>query len=129
MAFGVEARVPLLSVDLVKLGLGLPLDWKVLNGWTKYALRVAMKDLLPAKVVWCCRKRGFEVPQKRWIQAARPEIGKWLDNLPKNSPLKKQQILAHIDSGRGGEHWFWRCLSVALWMSVFKGHSLWKNFP
>ena len=32
MAFGVEARVPLLSVDLVEMGLGLPLDWKVHKG-------------------------------------------------------------------------------------------------
>ncbi len=99
MAFGVEARVPLLSVDLVELGLGLPLDWKVLNGWTKYALRVAMKDLLPAKVVWCCRKRGFEVPQGRWVEAARPEISEWLDNLPHNSPLKRQQIIVQYRFG------------------------------
>jgi asparagine synthase (glutamine-hydrolysing) len=116
MAFGVEARVPLLSVDLVELGLGLPLNWKVRNGWTKYALRVAMKDLLPAEIVWCRRKRGFEVPQKRWIAAARPEIFRWLDGLPPDSPVKKREIVARINSGRCDEHWFWRCLSVALWM-------------
>jgi asparagine synthase (glutamine-hydrolysing) len=116
MAFGVEARVPLLSVDLVEMALGLPLKWKVRRGWTKYALRTAMKDLLPAKVAWCHRKRGFEVPQGRWVEAARPEISEWLDNLPHNSPLKRQQIISNIDAGRGGEHWFWRCLSVALWM-------------
>jgi asparagine synthase (glutamine-hydrolysing) len=118
MAFGVEARVPLLSVDLVELALGLPLHWKVRDGWTKYALRAAMKDLLPSEIVWCRRKRGFEVPQQRWIAAARPEIINWLGNLAQNSPVKREQLISYLDSDRSNDHWFWRCLSVALWMSL-----------
>jgi asparagine synthase (glutamine-hydrolysing) len=116
MAYGVEARVPLLSISLVELGLRLPLRWRVRNGWTKYALRVAMEDRLPDKIVWSRRKRGFEVPQGRWVEAARAQIGQWLADLHRNSPVNGSAILACIDTGQGGEHWLWRCLSVALWM-------------
>lgn len=116
MAFGVEARVPLLSVDLVELALGLPLDWKIRDGWTKYALRVAMKDVLPDEVVWCRYKRAFEVPQKRWVEAARPRINRWMADLRRYCPIKAPQLLASVDAGRSGEQWFWRCLSVALWL-------------
>jgi asparagine synthase (glutamine-hydrolysing) len=122
MAYGVEARVPLLSIDLVELALGLPLNWKVRNGWTKYALRVAMNDKLPEEIVWCRYKRGFEVPQRRWVEAARPQIATWLDSLPPSFPIKGQGILASIDAGQGGEQWLWRCLSVALWMRFSGAH-------
>jgi asparagine synthase (glutamine-hydrolysing) len=116
MAYGIEARVPLLGIGVVELGLRLPLQWKVRDGWTKYALRVAMEDSLPKEIVWCKRKRGFEVPQKRWVEAARPAIAKWLSDLPNDSPIKVEHILTAIDQGKGGEPWLWRCLSVAMWM-------------
>jgi asparagine synthase (glutamine-hydrolysing) len=64
MAYRVEARVPLLSVGLVDLALRLPLHWKVRNGWTKYALRAAMGDLLPDEILWCQYKRGFRSAAK-----------------------------------------------------------------
>jgi len=116
MAYGVEARVPLLSIALVEMGLRLPLHWKIREGWTKYALRVAMKDRLPNEVVWCRRKRGFEIPQRSWVEALRPQIAGWMKDLPNNCPIRAPEILARIDAGQGGEHWLWRCLSVALWI-------------
>ncbi len=116
MTFGVEARVPLLSVGLVELGLGLPLHWKLRDGWTKFALRVAMKDRLPEEIVWCRRKRGFEIPQRRWVEALRPQIALWMQDLPINCPIKAPEVLARIDAGQGGEQWLWRCVSVALWI-------------
>jgi asparagine synthase (glutamine-hydrolysing) len=123
MAYGVEARVPLLSISMVELGLQLPLRWKVRNGWTKYALRVAMEGRLPNEIIWSRRKRGFEVPQRRWVETARPRIAEWLADLPQNCPINGAQILACIDAGQGGEQWLWRCLSVVLWMSFSGVHS------
>jgi asparagine synthase (glutamine-hydrolysing) len=116
MAYGVEARVPLLALGVVELGLGLPLHWKIRDGWTKYALRVAMKDRLPNEVVWCKRKRGFEIPQRRCVEALRPQITAWMEDLPSSCPIKAPEILARINGGQGGEPWLWRCLSTVLWM-------------
>jgi asparagine synthase (glutamine-hydrolysing) len=116
MAHSVEARVPLLAVPIVEIGLGLPLNWKVRGGWTKYALRRAMQDDLPAEILWSRRKRGFEVPQKLWVESARSSIEKWLHDLPPGCPVSGREILKAIDNGKAGEQWVWRCLSVALWI-------------
>lgn len=120
MAFAIEARVPMLSVGLVDLGLSLPWDHKVRNGWTKYALREAMSDRLPEEVVWQRSKLGFEVPQRRWVEAARPHIASWLAQLPPGCPIDREAVLQYIDSGHGGDGNMWRCLSFALWM-LFEG--------
>jgi asparagine synthase (glutamine-hydrolysing) len=116
MAFGLEARVPMLAVGLVETVLRLPTRWKVRDGWTKYALRMAMQERLPREILWQRRKRGFEVPQRRWVEAARPQIAAWLADLPKDCPIHPREVLARIDAGQGGAQWLWRCLSVALWM-------------
>jgi asparagine synthase (glutamine-hydrolysing) len=116
MAFGLEARVPLLSVGLVEMMLRLPLHWKVRNGWTKYALRLAMKDRLPEEILWHRRKRGFEVPQRRWLQAVRPQLAEWLADLPSESPVNATELLSRLDAGQGSAPWLWRCLSTTLWM-------------
>ena len=116
MAFGLEARVPMLSVGLVNLGLSLPWHWKVRNGWTKYALRDAMRDRLPEEVLWNRHKLAFEVPQKLWMERARPQIATWLSDLPRDCPINRAAILDGIDAGRGGNSGLWRCLSMALWM-------------
>jgi asparagine synthase (glutamine-hydrolysing) len=94
----------------------LPLNWKVRDGWTKYALRLAMSQQLPEQVVWHRRKRGFEVPERRWVEAARPQIAHWLSDLPLSSPVRTPELLARIDGGESGPLWLWRCLSAALWL-------------
>jgi asparagine synthetase B (glutamine-hydrolysing) len=116
MAFGLEARVPMLSVDLVDLAMRLPTDWKVNAGWTKFALRMAMRGRLPDAVIWSRRKRGFEVPQNRWIEALFPAIQEWLSELPNDSPIDGSRVIGRIKAGDAGTHWLSRCLSVALWM-------------
>jgi asparagine synthase (glutamine-hydrolysing) len=118
MAFGIEARVPLLTVQLVEYALRLPLRWRVRGGWTKYALRVAMQDRLPPEITWQRQKRGFEVPQRRWVAAAWPQIAARLAELPRECPINITAIQKCVEQGQGGEQWFWRCLSVALWMQV-----------
>jgi asparagine synthase (glutamine-hydrolysing) len=115
MAFGLEMRVPMLSVPLVNAALRLPLRWRVHNGWTKYALRLAMADRLPEKITWNRRKRGFEVPADRWLKALRPRLGEWLLDLPPEIPINPTNILKRIDAGAGSSLWFWRCISTSLW--------------
>jgi asparagine synthase (glutamine-hydrolysing) len=51
-SFGVEARHPFQDRDLLEFCVGLPLEWKVRNGWTKYVLRRSLKDLVPDVVRW-----------------------------------------------------------------------------
>jgi asparagine synthase (glutamine-hydrolysing) len=118
MAFAVEARVPLLAKNIVSYALRLPLQWRVNDGWTKYALRRAVSDRLPREVVWNPKKRGFEVPQKRWLEAIRPWIADVLAEAPANFPIHTGALLGAIDRGEGASHHLWRATSVALWMRM-----------
>jgi asparagine synthetase B (glutamine-hydrolysing) len=115
MAFGLESRVPLLAVDLVDLALALPAEWKVRDGWTKFALRSAMRERVPERILWNRRKRGFEVPQRRWLATLMPAIRGWLADLPKGSPVHGPAVLERLET-HGQSAWLSRCLSVALWM-------------
>lgn len=68
MAHGREVRLPFLSHELVQFIFSLPSDYKIKNGFTKWILRMAMKDELPQNIVWRKDKVGFEPPQKVWMK-------------------------------------------------------------
>ncbi|RYY65026.1 MAG: asparagine synthase (glutamine-hydrolyzing), partial [Chitinophagaceae bacterium] len=77
MAHSLEVRLPFLSADLVRFEFRLPARFKIREGRTKWLLRQAMKDLLPAEVLWQPRKTGFEPPQARWM--ALPAVQERID--------------------------------------------------
>lgn len=71
MAFGREIRLPYLQANLMELAAGLPSRQKMQQGYTKWVLRDAMKEQLPASIAWQKRKIGYEPPQATWMQDAR----------------------------------------------------------
>ena len=68
MAHGREVRLPFLSHELVEFIFSLPAQYKIHNGWTKWILRKAVEERLPAETVWRKDKIGFEPPQKSWME-------------------------------------------------------------
>ncbi len=68
MAHGRELRLPFLSHELVEFVFSLPPGFKIKQGWTKWLLRHAIQDQLPASVVWRKDKIGFEPPQQQWME-------------------------------------------------------------
>jgi asparagine synthase (glutamine-hydrolysing) len=70
MRHSIETRLPFLDYRLVEFCLGLPMEVKMRNGWSKYVLRVAMSDLLPSGIAWRRTKLGFEAPMRSWLTAA-----------------------------------------------------------
>jgi asparagine synthase (glutamine-hydrolysing) len=64
MAHSIEARVPFLDYRLVDYVFSIPAVYKIHDGWTKWLLRLAVSDLLPAEIVWRKEKFGFATP--RW---------------------------------------------------------------
>jgi asparagine synthase (glutamine-hydrolysing) len=68
MAHGREIRLPFLDSRLVDLLLRAPDDYKIRRGWTKYALRAAMRDRLPPEITWRRDKQGFSNPEGEWLK-------------------------------------------------------------
>jgi asparagine synthase (glutamine-hydrolysing) len=63
MAHSIEARVPFTDHRLVDYVFSLPAVYKIRHGWTKWLLRLAVRDLLPPEIVWRRDKLGFATPQ------------------------------------------------------------------
>ncbi len=69
MAASIESRVPFLDHKLVEFASALPERMKLRGVTTKYILREAMKDLLPAEIL-SRKKMGFPVPVGAWFAGA-----------------------------------------------------------
>jgi asparagine synthase (glutamine-hydrolysing) len=67
MAHGLELRLPFLDKDLVALMAQVPGQLKLRNGRSKYLLKRAMKNILPAYVLRR-RKKGLNPPMGIWIE-------------------------------------------------------------
>lgn len=67
MAAGVEVRVPLLDMDLVRLAGGLPSSIKQKGREGKWIFKKAMEPYLPHDIIYR-PKTGFGVPLRNWLQ-------------------------------------------------------------
>ena len=108
MAFSVETRLPFLDPSLVELLLNLPARMKIRQGWSKYLLRVAMQNRLPAAIAWRKGKIGFEAMASwqllkhfNW-ESCRPGSG-WLEEVAGKKP----------DTLEGEQAW--RGYTLAMW--------------
>jgi asparagine synthase (glutamine-hydrolysing) len=80
MAHSREVRLPFLSHKLVEFVFSLPDNFKLNFGWTKYILRLAMKNTLPDSICWRVDKIGFEPPQNNWLDST-----KWQKEIEKSA--------------------------------------------
>lgn len=67
MAHSIESRVPFLDYRFVEFVLGLPEDFKIRQGITKWILRYALQDTLPAQIINRFDKMGFVTPEGDWL--------------------------------------------------------------
>ena len=128
MAFSIEARVPLLDHRLVEYGIALPDRLKVQNGWSKFAVRQAMRGLMPDSVRLRKTKLGFAAPDRAWlVQELRPRVAELIAE-----PLR---CGAYVDA-RALRKWYasdeaqaantesylglFRVLSLEMWMRTFR---------
>jgi asparagine synthase (glutamine-hydrolysing) len=67
MANSLESRVPLADPRLVRFALHTSFDLKMRDGASKWILRQAVADVLPAEVL-NRRKVGFDTPAEQWMR-------------------------------------------------------------
>ncbi len=67
MANSLELRVPFLDIEVFEVGSSIPTSEKITKETTKYALRRAIEDIVPAHVINRA-KLGFPVPIRHWLK-------------------------------------------------------------
>ena len=70
----VEVRMPFLDHKFLEYIFSVPEKYLLRNGYTKYLLRRALADKLPASIVWQRVKVGFSVPKKSWLSENSTEL-------------------------------------------------------
>jgi asparagine synthase (glutamine-hydrolysing) len=89
MAFGLEAREPLLDHRLVEFAWTLPTDQKVRHGQGKWLLRQVLYRHVPRDLV-DRPKRGFAVPLADWL---RGPLRDWASDLLEPARLKRRGLV------------------------------------
>jgi asparagine synthase (glutamine-hydrolysing) len=119
MRFGIETRLPFLDYRLVEFALGLPTRIKLNGGWTKWPLRFAMQNVLPADICWRKDKIGFAAPDQLWLSRHTPIMQAKVINSPLIARYVDMKMLKkrfnRLDLGMR-----WRLYCVALWGERFR---------
>src|SRR3954469_14673927 len=128
MANSLELRVPFLDSEVFKVASTLPVDQRVTKETTKYALRRALEQIVPAHVL-NRRKLGFPVPTRYWL--AQP-LHDWARQIITESQtaegLDRTQVLAMLDAHRANQRSaspvdysrkLWTLLVFMIWHGIF----------
>lgn len=125
MAHGLEARTPFLDYRLVEFTAKVPPHLK-LNEFRhkKYLLKAAMKDKLPASVLYR-KKAGFNIPNALWIKGKlKPFVSDCLSpgNIQRiglNNNVVRKLLHDHIEGKSENSHQIWNLLTLVLWWQKF----------
>ena len=123
MANSLELRVPFLDREVFTIASQIPLEEKITRETTKYALRRALRDVVPPHVL-NRRKLGFPVPIRHWLRA---EMYDWARQIVLDSQtdqyIDRNAVLQLLDDHRDGKldhsRRIWALLVFMIWHGIF----------
>ncbi|MFH1453625.1 MAG: asparagine synthase (glutamine-hydrolyzing) [Armatimonadota bacterium] len=120
MRFSIEARTPFADdINLIEYVSTVPSSYKIHNGFSKYLLREAVKDIIPAKIRKRTDKIGFATPEYDWLHFMKEDLKSYitrdLDPFINTSSILNNwdKILKHNSS------YMWRLINFAVWKKVY----------
>jgi asparagine synthase (glutamine-hydrolysing) len=132
MAASIESRVPFLDHPLTEWVAELPQSMKLRGTTTKWILRQAMKEKLPAPIL-TRRKLGFPVPVGAWLRTHwKPLIDEYVTS---ERALSRgifecdtvEHLVAEHLSGINHSERLWALLTFEVWARIFlDGDGLWS---
>jgi asparagine synthase (glutamine-hydrolysing) len=108
MSASLESRVPLADPRVARFAARVPFRLKMKDGASKWILRAAVSDVLPAEVL-TRRKVGFDTPVERWMRDV-------------HAGFVRETLLSRAARERG----IWRPAGVERWLGR-TGHELWPD--
>jgi asparagine synthase (glutamine-hydrolysing) len=121
MAASIESRVPFLDHKLVEFAAGLPPRTKLRGFTTKWILREAVREILPAEIL-TRKKMGFPVPFGIWMRGPWKDVARdvLLDVRSRQrgiiEPAAVERLIsAHAAGEMEGADAIWSLLNLELW--------------
>jgi asparagine synthase (glutamine-hydrolysing) len=124
MAASIESRVPFLDHELAQFVSSLPDRMKLRGATTKWILRQAMRDKLPAEIL-SRKKMGFPVPVGSWLR------GEWRhlldefvlsDRVADRGVFRRTTVSRMVQGHLAGENHserLWALITFELWQRIF----------
>jgi asparagine synthase (glutamine-hydrolysing) len=133
MANSLELRVPFLDSEVFRVASALPLEQKVSRDTTKYALRQALREVVPAHI-YDRPKLGFPVPIRHWLK---DQMYDWARQVIEESQtdhlLDKQYLRDLLAAHRTGPHDYgrklWTLLVFLVWHGIFVEERIRPEIP
>jgi asparagine synthase (glutamine-hydrolysing) len=123
MANSLELRVPFLDTEVFRVASSIPTDLKLTKDTTKYALRRALEQIVPAHVLHRA-KLGFPVPIRHWLK---DEMYDWalsiVDSSGADELIDKSAVRQLLEAHRSGpldhSRKIWTLLVFLVWHGIF----------
>lgn len=125
MAHGVELRQPFLDHRLVEFAMRLPARLKIMNGYGKYILRLAMNDKLPPDIVWT-KKRPVVTPQREWMLSC---LKPWVEDIIYSQRFAERNLIdaravqraftKYLTEKPDNAFPIWQWINLELWFRIF----------
>lgn len=125
MRFSIEGRVPFLDFHLTELLFSLPDEAIIKNGWNKFILREATKDLLPKLINERRNKIGFTTPEHEWFKKKSNDILAFFtgEQFEAKKYVNQAEVVMGFKDFIAGKTddtmLFWRILNLELWLREF----------
>jgi asparagine synthase (glutamine-hydrolysing) len=120
MWHSVESRTPFSDdVNLINLMFSFDGNKKIQNGISKYLLREAVKDKLPAEIYKRYDKKGFETPMQQWVRKMRPLLVEEI-NAAKFDFLEPRSIQKSNPSNVFDNKMLFKLFIIARWKKIFR---------
>jgi asparagine synthase (glutamine-hydrolysing) len=121
MMVGVEARVPFLDFELIKIMNSIPLHMKLKGNVQKYILKKAMEPRLPKEVIYR-QKAGFSLPIRTWMRQSNDLIDHYFDSnrITKQGLFNSQKLNQMLEDQYLGKrdhaYTLFAMLSLQIWL-------------
>ena len=125
MAVSLEARVPFMDVELMRLCARIPERYKLHGNVTKWVLKKAMERYLPRELIHRS-KTGFGAPLRKWIQQDLHEVVEYLlgpGHVEARGIFDSAYLKRILDENAEGRedhaYLIYALLTLELWMQTF----------
>ncbi len=122
MSVSLETRIPFLDPDVINFSASLPMNFKIRNGVSKWALREVLYRYVDKELIER-PKMGFGVPLAEWL---RGPLKDWAEDLLDEKRLHQEGFFnvdfvrtkwkEHISGKKNWHHQLWNVLMFQAWL-------------